>query len=137
VLRVGRPLVLALLLLLPKAGLGQVPTPGSTSAEGLIRVFLDCDRCDSDHLRQNVGFIDHVLDRAVADVHVLVTTQATGGGGLSWRVQFLGAGASAGQNLTLTFDTSSTATEDERRDAFIRIFKLGLASRAAATRVAP
>jgi hypothetical protein len=135
--RAGCALVFALLLLAPKTVAGQAPTPTNSSAGDLVRVFLDCERCDSDHLRQNVGFVDHVLDRAVADVHVLVTTQTTGGGGLSWQVQFIGAGASTGQNLTLTFDTSSTATEDERREAFIRIFKLGLASRAAATRAAP
>ncbi len=130
-------LVTGLLLLMPTIGRAQVPTPANSSADALIRVFLDCERCDSDHLRQNVGFVDHVLDRAVADVHVLVTTQTTGGGGLSWRVQFIGTGSSEGQDLTLTFDTSSTATEDERREAFNRIFKLGLASRAAATRAAP
>lgn len=131
------PLATALLLLIPPVVRAQVPPPANPSADQLIRVFLDCERCDSDHLRQNVGFVDHVLDRAVADVHVLVTTQTTGGGGLSWRVQFIGTGAASDQNLALTFDTSSTATEDERREAFSRIFKLGLASRAAATRAAP
>ena len=102
-----------------------------------IKVFLDCDRCDHEHVRQNAGFVDHVLDRAVADVHVLVTTQNTGGGGQSWVVQFIGAGRFLGQDQTLRFDTASTATDDERRNAFLRVLKLGLASRAAGTRTAP
>jgi hypothetical protein len=81
--------------------------------------------------------VDHVVDRAVADIHVLVTTQQTGGGGLSWVVQFIGLSRLQGQTLTLTFDTSATATDDERRTAFARVFQLGLASQAAATRAAP
>lgn len=117
---------------------GQEPAPAAgPPAQDLIRVFLDCQRCDSEHLRQNVGFVDYVLDRAVADVHVLVTTQNTGGGGLSWVVRFIGVGRFSGQEQTLEFDTSSTATEDERRTAFGRFFTLGLVSRAAGTRAAP
>ena len=50
-----------------------------------VRVFLDCDRCDEDYLRKEVTFIDYVRNREDADVHVLVTTQDTGGGGRSGR----------------------------------------------------
>ena len=103
----------------------------------LIKVFLDCNRCDHAHVRQTVGFVDHVLDRAVADVHVLVTTQQTGGGGLSWVVQFIGLNRLQGQTHTLNFDTPATATDDERRTAFVRVFQLGLASAAAGTKAAP
>lgn len=116
---------------------GQTPSAVQPATSDLLRVFLDCDRCDGEYVRQNVGFIDYVLDRAVADVHVLVTTQSTGGGGLSWEARFIGVGRFQGQDQTLTFDTPSTATEDERRSAFVRVFKLGLASRAAGTRAAP
>jgi hypothetical protein len=124
--------------------LAQSPTPESQAAAAasagstdLLKVFLDCDRCDGQHVRQTVGFVDHVFDRTVADVHVLVTTENTGGGGLSWVVQFIGANRLAGQTHTLRFDTSATATSDERRNAFVRIFRLGLATHAAGTRVAP
>ena len=40
----------------------------------LVRVFLDCDRCDDDYVRKEVTFVDYVRNREDSDVHVLVTT---------------------------------------------------------------
>src|SRR5262245_40995300 len=60
------------------------PAAAPAATTDLIRVFLDCDRCDDEYMRQNVGFVDYVRDRESADFHVLVTTQPTGGGGTSW-----------------------------------------------------
>ena len=72
---------------------GLSATTAAPAASGLLRVFLDCERfCDNENVRQTVGFVDHVLDRAAADVHVLVTSQTSGGGGLAWEVQFIGVG---------------------------------------------
>jgi hypothetical protein len=115
----------------------QTPAPAPAAATGALRVFLDCNRCDIEFIRQNVGFVDYVRDRAVADIHVLVTTQDTGGGGLSWVVQFIGLGSRQGQDRRLAFDTGQTATEDDRRKAFARILKIGLVGDAAATSAAP
>lgn len=122
----------------PVAPAATAAAAGAAAGTGLLRVFLDCERfCDNEYVRQSVGFVDHVLDRTVADIHVLVTSQTSGGGGLSWTVRFIGIGRLQGQTSTLTFDTPSTATPDERRNAFLRIFRLGLASQAAATVAAP
>jgi hypothetical protein len=60
-----------------------------------------------------------------------------GGGGTSWVVRFIGLGTYAGQDRTLSFETESTATADDRRRAFARIFRLGLVGFAATTSVAP
>ena len=45
------------------------------------RVFVDCRSCSDEFLRTEITFVSHVRDRHDADVHVLVTTQATGSGG--------------------------------------------------------
>jgi hypothetical protein len=102
-----------------------------------LRVFLDCNRCDTDYVTQNVTFVDYVRDRTVADVHVLVTTQETGGGGLAWTVAFLGQARFAGQDRTLTFNTTQLDSSDVQRKAFVRVFKLGLVSYAVDTSVSP
>jgi len=102
----------------------QTQTPQTQAQPGLLRVFLDCNRCDEDYMRQNVAFVEYVRDRAVADVHVLVTTQETGGGGLSWVVKFIGLARFQGQDHELTFSTTQTATDDDRRKEFARIFKI-------------
>lgn len=102
------------------------------------RVFLDCQfECDTDYILQNVEFIDYVRDRAVADVHVLVTSEGTGGGGRAWKLQFIGQQRFQGRDVTLSFTTSQTATDDDRRKEFVRVFKLGLVAYALETVVAP
>jgi hypothetical protein len=82
-------------------------------------------------------FIDYVRDRKDADVHVFVTTDQTGGGGLAWTLAFIGQGRFLGQDRTLRFDTPQIATDDDRRREFVRVFKLGLAGYAADTAAAP
>ena len=103
-----------------------------------LRVFLDCQyECDIDYLKQNIGFIEYVRDRATADLHVLVTTQETGGGGMAWNLKFIGQEYFQDQDHTLNFTTPQTATDDDRRKEFARVFKVGLVSYAAETTVAP
>jgi hypothetical protein len=98
------------------AGAGQLP----------LRVFLDCGPCDFDHLRREVPVVDYVRDRAVADVHVLVTTQDTGAGGEEFTFHFLGLGALEGRADTLRYVSQQFETEDEERDGYTRTFGLGL-----------
>ena len=103
-----------------------------------LRVFLDCQyECDIDYLKQNIDFIEYVRDRSTADLHVLVTTQETGGGGMAWTLKYIGLEYFQNQDHTLNFTTPQVATEDDRRKEFGRVFKVGLVSYAAATTVAP
>ena len=111
----------------------QGPPPGVPGARPPLRIFLDCGECDTDYLRREVAFVDYVRDRSVADLHVLVTTQSTGGGGTSWTLKFIGLGRFAGLDRTGTLTTGLTATSDERRKEFARVFKLGLVGYAADT----
>jgi hypothetical protein len=88
-------------LTLPLPVFGQVATPAAPPAQagttsGLLKLFLDCYQCDEEYLRQNVTFVEYVRDRAVADIHVLVTVQETGGGGGAWTLNsyYLSVGVS-------------------------------------------
>jgi hypothetical protein len=112
-----------------------IPSAASTAAT--LRVFLDCYECDTEYQRQTVTFVDYVRDRADADLHVLVTTQDTGSGGSFWTVKFIGLGRLQHQDRTFTFTTEQSATSDDRRKAFSRLFKIGLVGYAAGTSVAP
>lgn len=97
----------------------------------MVRVFLDCNRCDEDYLRKEVTFVDYVRNREDADVHVLVTTQPTGGGGSQWTLKFIGLGRYQGQDQTLTYNSTPNATGDEIRAGFAELFRLGLVRYAA------
>ena len=46
-----------------------------------LKVFLDGQNLQWDYIRTEIPFINYVRDRKDADVHVLITTQATGSGG--------------------------------------------------------
>ena len=102
----------------PLAGAQQPPPP--------LRVFLDCERCDTDHLRREVPVVDYVRDRMDADVHVLVTQQQTGAGGQEYTFHFLGLRSLAHLADTLRYVTRPTDTEDEVREGYTRTFRLGL-----------
>ena len=52
------------------------------AAPPAVRVFVDCPSgCDSTYIRKELNFVDHVRDREVADVHILITAERAGGGG--------------------------------------------------------
>jgi hypothetical protein len=113
-------------------------TPAPSTAPSRLRVYLDCQyECDEEYLRQNIEFIDYVRDRGAADVHLLVTTEGTGGGGSAWTLKFIGLEYFRGQDRTLKFITPQTASQDDRRKEFARVFRMGLVGYAAETSVAP
>lgn len=133
-----RLLAVVLSLVAANASAGQAQTPPPAPPQGALRrVYLDCGPCDTDFLRRNVAFVDYVRDRAQAEVHVLVTTQGTGGGGRSWTLKYIGLEQFRDQDRTLTFTTSQTATNDEQREEFARVFRLGLVGYAANTPAGP
>jgi hypothetical protein len=107
--------------------------PAPPPAPALLRVFLDCDECDSTYLRTEITFVDYMRDRSDADVHLLVTTQSTGGGGTSWTLKYIGQNAHAGHDHVVTFTTPQSATSDTRRKEMARVLKIGLVAYASGT----
>jgi hypothetical protein len=96
--------------------------------EGPLRVFLDCDvqGCDFDFFRTEIPYVDYVRDRTAASVHVLLTTQPTGGGGREYTLNFIGLRELAGVSDTLRYISPQGATDDDLRKAISRTLKLGL-----------
>ena len=132
-----------LLALIALAVAGSVIGPGSATAQTPLdrplRVFLDCTSffCDSDFFTQEIPWVQFVRDRQDADVHVLGTQQATGGGGSEYTLDFQGRSAFEGQRIVLRANTDADVTEDERRNALLAAVQQGLAPFAAATSQQP
>jgi hypothetical protein len=120
--------ILLRLLLFVALGLAAPRVQAQTSNRA-FSLFLDCRdvSCDPDFYRQEIAFVDHVRDRTVADVHVLLTQQATGGGGNAYTLAFYGQRRFEGVSDTLTLVQPQGTTEDERRRALARRIRLGLA----------
>jgi hypothetical protein len=131
-------LLAALVLCLPLLTAAPVSAQDTAAGgrQGALRLFLDCDWCDETFLRTEITFVDYVRDRRDADVHALVTTQATGGGGMEFTYKFIGLGRFAGVDLSLTDVVPQTATSDERRRAIAEVLKRGLVRYVAETPLA-
>jgi hypothetical protein len=101
------------------------PAPDAAAAPA-PRMFLDCGVCDSEHVRAEIPFVNHVRDASAAQIHVLVTHQPTGGGGRLYTLAFIGAGEFSSVRHTLTYSSQATDTPAEARDGLTGMLKLGL-----------
>lgn len=105
--------------------------------EGALRVFLDCSACDDNYLRTEITFVEYVRDRSDADVHLLVTTQGTGGGGIEYAIKYIGLGRFSGVDQSLKHFSPQTESADERRAGLAATLRLGLVRYASETPLAP
>lgn len=103
----------------------QAP-PGAAPAGEATRVFLDCNTfCDFDHLRREITYVNWVRDRADADVHLIVTSQDTGGG-REYVLRFIGLRGFLNSDDELRFTTQQSETDDEIRRRQTQRIGLGL-----------
>ena len=93
-----------------------------------FNVFLDCSGfyCDNEFFRTEIVSVNWVRFRTDADVHILATTQPTGGGGTYYTFAFLGQRNFAGLADTLTWVAPQASTSDETRRGIARTLQLGL-----------
>lgn len=131
-------LVGGLVCVLVTASVGGAQTgPAPDTAAAKPKVFIDCRECDLDFVRTEIAWVDHVRDRAVADVHVLVTGQPTGSGGRRYTAHFIGLRELRGMQDTLTYFARVAESSDETRRGITNVLKLGLVRYAARSGVAP
>ncbi|HJQ65323.1 MAG TPA: hypothetical protein VJ816_03045 [Gemmatimonadales bacterium] len=127
----GLPAVLATI------AVAQAPVDTAAIQDSAVRVFFDCPNygpgCDFDFLRTEITWINWVRNREDADVHVLVTTQPTGGGGHEYTVSLIGLRRFMGRVDTLRFYATGTSTQDEERRGLVHTLQLGLLAYAATT----
>ncbi|MGQ0735763.1 MAG: hypothetical protein ACT4QD_19175 [Acidobacteriota bacterium] len=131
---------LAVLACLASATVADARGQADASAARLdrtLRVFFDCRAggCDQEFFRRELTWVDHVRDQHVADVHVLITGQPTGGGGTQYTVRIIGHGVWDGEEDTIVRTVQANSTDDQRRRALLQVFGLGLARFAARTPV--
>ena len=112
-------------------------SPQTPVTQDALRVFLDCNSrlCDFDFFRKEITFVNYVRDRQDADVHVLVSTQPTGGGGTEFTLRFIGLRRFAGRENTLRYTSRPTDSEDQIRRGLARVLKAGLVGYAVDTPV--
>ncbi|TFG58651.1 MAG: hypothetical protein E4H35_00355 [Candidatus Aminicenantes bacterium] len=93
-----------------------------------VRVYLDCDSCDVEYIKTEITFVNYVRDRLEAQVHILITTQTTGGGGREYTLNFMGQNDLKGTNDVQKYFSSTTDTSDDVRRGLAKALKMGLMS---------
>ncbi|MBL4862733.1 MAG: hypothetical protein JKY09_06930 [Crocinitomicaceae bacterium] len=91
-----------------------------------LKVYIDCQGCDQNFIKQELTYLSYVRDRLLSDVHVMLVNQNTGSGGELFTFFFYGQGDLAGNNDTLTLTTDVNNTRDEIRRKQLKIIQLGL-----------
>ena len=118
--RAAAPFSLAAVASLAAAAQESAAQLVETEAPARLAIFLDCDFCDETFIRQELTYVDHVRDREVADVHILVTEEDTGAGGEAQTFDLIGLRAFQGLDFSTVYTTNVDATEAEERDGFLR-----------------
>lgn len=111
------------------------PLQASAQQGEALRVFLDCQTfpCDFNHFRREIAFVNWMRDRQDAQLHILITGQATGGGGREFTFALVGLQQFAGRRDTLRYASRNTDTEAEIRDGQVRTIQMGLMPYVAST----
>lgn len=132
----------AALLVLLTAGVGSGVHTQETAAGPAgqtLSVFLDCNgrTCDRDHFRREIAWVNWARDRNDADIHLLVTTQQTGGNGSQYTLDYIGLRNHDGADKSLSYTSEANDSDAEVRDELTRTVALGLVQYAENTQVAP
>jgi hypothetical protein len=127
-------IILASFLAAAAAAAQEQEAPASRDEAPLI--YIDCRRCDTAHIRQEITFVNYVRDPGLANVYVLITDQPTGSGGRMYTLAFTGSGPFAGVHNTLSYAAAQSATTAEARDGLTQMIGLGLVLYAARTPLA-
>ena len=104
--------------------------PGAEIRGDALRVFLDCNTfpCDSEYFRTDVTFVNWVRDRTLAQVHLIITSNQTGGGGNQYSLDFIGLRELDGADDQLTFTSLGIDTEDEILSSLSQVIGRGVRS---------
>ncbi len=105
---------------------GQASNPTTELMKDAPKLYIDYRRIDMDYVRRKVPFVNYVVDRKMANVFLLVTTNRTASSGKEYTFTFIGHDKYAGINDTLTFYTENNDTEDIIRSKFVKLLKIGL-----------
>ncbi len=90
------------------------------------KIFIDCKRCDINFIREEITFVNYVWDPKEAQIHILITTQRTGGGGREYSINFIGKDVYTGMEDTLKFVSKQFDSEDDIRRGIVHTLKMGL-----------
>ena len=118
--------ILLLLVLVSVPFISVAQEADSTLEKQSPKVFIDCQWCDLDYIRTEINYVNYVYDRKNADIHIMITSQATGSGGAEYTLTYIGLGSFAAKQDTIVFTTNQDDTQDIVRSKMVKFLKIGL-----------
>lgn len=113
-------IVSSFLLLLPTFLNAQIVDQLET-----IDVFLECDACNGNLVREEIPYVNYVRDPELAQVHIFVVRINTAGGS-RFTFNFIGQQVFEGINNTITYTSLPTQTSQEIQEDLIKKVRIGL-----------
>jgi hypothetical protein len=106
---------------------GQDPDSATLpQREKAVRIFIDCERCDMNYIREEIPYVNYVRDVKEAQVYILETSEETGSGGRKYTYAFVGQEDLKGRNDTISFSSRPDDTRDYIRIWRTQMLKMGL-----------
>ncbi len=94
--------------------------------QNAVKLFIDCEFCDMNHIRQEIPYVNYVRDVKEAQVYLMETMRMTGSGGFEYTYFFSGEDKFAGLNDTLIYASRPDDTVDQTRQGRTDMIKMGL-----------
>ena len=95
---------------------------------GRIDLHTNCDACDMQYIRQEIGYVQHVRDQALANVQLFINRIRNASGGSTFEISFTGFEEFDGITQESKFTTQPTQTRDEVRNGLLQHIEAGLVS---------
>jgi hypothetical protein len=126
-----RTLVLTVSVILAPVA-GALSAQQAPASQNLSRpsIFFDCDgpRCNErEYFRTEIDWVNWVNVRENADVHVIMTSQQTGGGGRAYQVDLVGVDGSGDYEDQVIYTARNTDTDRETLDGISHAMAVALA----------
>ncbi|MGB9720692.1 MAG: hypothetical protein ACPL28_04325 [bacterium] len=100
------------------------------------RVFIDYELFDMDFIKNEIPYVNYVIERKEADIYVLITTRTTAGEGTEYSVFLIGQKDFSGMCDTLKYYALKSDSDDTIRREITKKIKLGLVRYLAKTSIA-
>ena len=98
----------------------------SVQRENGLRIFIDCNHCDMNYIRDEVPYVNYVRDVKEAQLYIMETSDMTGSGGRRYTYAFVGQQEFAGMNDTLVYSSRPDDSRDYQRIWRTQMLKMGL-----------
>lgn len=94
--------------------------------EDLSNLFIKCDRCDNNFLKNEINYVNHVREQGLADIQLFIYRNRNANNGNRYSLDFIGKNKFSEKELSLFLDTNPRLTQDEIRNALKRKIDIGL-----------